>query len=72
MKNSLRISGLIGAAPEMAKRELPKPAACLSFFLNTFDSPGILRPILKIAFESIAALRFEYIFSYILGTLINR
>ena len=56
---------MIGAAPEIAKRELPKPAASLSFFLNTFDRPGILRPILKTAFESIAALRFEYIFSYI-------
>ena len=47
----------------MAKRELLNPAASLSFFLKTLDNPGIFNPILSMAFESIAALRFEYIFS---------
>ena len=40
--------------------------------LKKLDNPGTFRPIFKIAFDSIAAVKLEYIFSYILGTDINK
>ena len=66
------MSGLMGAAPLIAKRTFENPAAALSFDLKTPDNPGIFKPILRIVFDSIAAVKLEYIFSYILGTDINK
>ena len=62
----------MGAAPLTAKRKSPKPTAAFNFPLKTLDSPGIFKPIYKINLESMAAFKFEYIFSYILGTEIKR
>jgi hypothetical protein len=53
------ISGLIGAAPDIANRVSEKPVASLSFFLKTFERPGIFKPIFRIALPSIAAFKFE-------------
>ena len=55
----LSISLLIGAAPDIAKRRFPKPAADLSFPLKIFESPGIFKPIFKINLELMAALKLE-------------
>ena len=53
------MSGLMGAAPLIAKRTLENPAAAFNFDLKTLDNPGIFRPIFKIAFDSIAAVKLE-------------
>ena len=68
----MSISGFIGAAPLIANRELEKPAASFNFPLKIFERPGIINPYFNIALDSIAAIRLEYIFSYILGTEIKR
>ena len=49
----------MGAAPVIANLTLPNPAASLNFFLKIEERIGNLSPIFKIAFDSIALIKFE-------------
>ena len=55
----VRISGLIGAAPEIATLRSENPTAAFNFFWNTDFKPGIFKPIFRIALLAITALRVE-------------